>query len=391
MLSIEARWFLRILTKISCTFPVLALTTLTSMILVERAQGSELEAYFNSPVVKFGIVRKSQIIQKKVIDLVERSVSGSKIRASIYQIDDGKLVDAFLRARKRGVDIRIVMDHKVLEEKQYTSEAMRLVDEDGIQVHICQLNSCIGTPGTTNHNKFYLFSRLKKSPDDQFVENVVVQTSQNPTGNQNNNFNDMLVSGGNQVLYNGYFQYWTDLRNENRNPDYMSGPAGIVSGNSFSKTRVFFTPSKTIDPLVELLSKVDCSEGGIIFLAQMSFQYDDRGKNVVKELLKHKNCEIKVIVRKDKAKEVISVLDPHLGPDFKIYTFSKTPLRPNTHTKLAIVQDKNMRVIMTGTANLSDSNLRTKDNVIIQTENENIFDKYLVFFHEMKRMASKRK
>ncbi|PIS11309.1 MAG: hypothetical protein COT73_04700, partial [Bdellovibrio sp. CG10_big_fil_rev_8_21_14_0_10_47_8] len=240
--------------------------------------------------------------------------------------------------------------------------------------------SCHGL--VINHNKFILFSELPGA------KNVVVQTSANLTHNQLRNYNDLIIFRDDEVLYDGFMQYWKSLLKDDTK---LTAFKTLVDRNH---VKVYFFPRLIgSDPVLKLLKRVSCQiPGSMVRVSEASFTRKDIAKEL--QRLSGEGCDVKVIARLDQrvhspSKGVIKAL----GADMKILPFKgkleSEKLANTIHTKLMLIDasidgsPERIPVVLTGSHNLDLFSLKTNDEVLMEVHDRAIFQRYLQFWNQI--------
>lgn len=191
-------------------------------------------------------LQPDEALEKKLIELVDNSVSGSIIRMSFFRITSMDLANSLVSAFKKGVKVRVIVNREAessaidLLKVNLSGESFILHCGDSTR------KSCMGVG--INHNKFAMFSTTKSNIENLGlvkVENVTVQTSSNMTSPQQNMFNDMIIFYNNLSVYEIYKQYFTDLKSNVLKPNYFqermsTPPYGISNENNIDIKFYFF-------------------------------------------------------------------------------------------------------------------------------------------------------
>lgn len=222
-------------------------------------------------------------IEDRLIQLIDAALPGSRIRVAMYTFTRTGPADALIRARTRGVDVRIVLDG---DADGLGSEVGTLTTGLGAaNVHLCDApgSACVGSG--IMHHKTFLFSALSDGST-----NVVVQASHNLTTNQLSMHNNAVIIRGDAALFSGYEATWNDLFRDVEIPDYYRTIDGDLA------TRVYFFPRSTGgDTSVSILNNITCDATSRIRVA-MAFFTDARSE--VADALAaraREGCDVRVV------------------------------------------------------------------------------------------------
>ncbi|VXB12531.1 conserved exported hypothetical protein [Nocardioides sp. AX2bis] len=211
-------------------------------------------ATFNSPL---GGSSERREIFRKVMRSINSSPKGSNINIFTWNFLTSEGKDALLRAQKRGVRVRLLMDD--LNVKSVDNPPFRAL-RAGLQrgnkkvpakrqsfARVCD-KTCRGGGGAA-HSKFYMFSRSGKA------RNVVIQGSANFTlASTNNQWNDIYTHVGNQKVYDWAGRIFQQaVRDKRAKKPYAD--------RNFGNFRLMMFPNtgKNVpDPVMQTLNRVKC-------------------------------------------------------------------------------------------------------------------------------------
>lgn len=209
---------------------------------------------FNSPLGNQATRRE---IFRKVMRSVNSAPKGSNINIFTWNFLTSEGKDALLRAQKRGVRVRLLMDDLNVEAMPNPPfRALRAGLKKGNRqfpakrrsfAKVCE-KTCRGGGGAA-HSKFYTFSRVGKA------RNVVIQGSANFTlASTNNQWNDVYTHVGNQKVF--------DFANRIFSQAVKDKPAKKpYADRNFGNFRLLMFPNtgrKVADPIMQTLNRVTC-------------------------------------------------------------------------------------------------------------------------------------
>ena len=362
-------------------------------------------ATFNDPLV----ASKQYAISKHIRKLIDKTpgktkkTAGAVIRVAMYVYSNTEqaTVDALIKAAKRGVTVRLLLDSNNTLEPGWTQYAdyFRGLERKypTFAVSFCPIGrGCIGDadPESNNHNKFFLFSRTNGS------NRVVVQSSANLNKTSSVSQWNNAVTLVNTGLYNDYVSYFTDLWNQQPSSDY----ARLASSG---KAKVWHFPMATGDPVAETLNTdVACtgntkvgSKGRTVIRVAMKDFYR---LEVAEALwtLADRGCLVDVIYDEpadvapylDQSDAVVAALTrPLTGTGGKVRLFlagdrtAEQPKRRLVHSKYLLIEGKfaghkNSKVVFTGSHNFSYGSLRHNDETLLRVSSAKIHDQYRANF-----------
>ncbi|MFT4295372.1 MAG: phospholipase D-like domain-containing protein [Micropruina sp.] len=362
-------------------------------------------AVFNDPLV----AAKQYTISKRIRSLIDAAPGKSKkyggaiIRVAmyVYTSTEQATVDALIRAAKRGVTVRLLLDSDGALEPGFThyGDYFRTLEQKYPKFHVtfCPIGrGCIGNahPGSNNHNKFFLFSRTDGSTK------VVVQSSANLNKTNSAGYWNNAVVLANAGLYDDYVAYFNDLWKQQPSADY-----GRVktSGNA----KVWHFPVAAGDPIAETLSSdVRCtgntkvgSKGRTVIRVAMKDFYRIEVAEALWQLA-DRGCLV------DVAYDVPATFQPYLGqsdavvaalsrpltkPGGRVRLFlagpatTENPARRLIHSKYMLIEGyfagkKNTKVVFTGSHNFSYGSLRDNDETVLRVTSAKIHDQFRTNF-----------
>ena len=320
-------------------------------------------------------------IERYIIEQINAAPAGAKIAFAARDWTRQAVATAVTNAFNRGVDIVGVIDGS--ERDRPFLKAM--VERLGGRVIFCgtpsfEFNSCISNvlmPGLM-HNKFWTFSELSDGS-----KNVVIQTSQNFTGPQLGQFQDLIRIDEDETLYNGYRTYVEEMKAQHRSDHYYA----VTSGDDGRNTMYPFPRRQpdiwTDDTIVDRLNEVDCSEGGapsgkgLIRVAQAFFR---RERMVIaNELIRLKNdgCLVQVINSNGDADIVARLVNA--GIEF--YPLFHGARGVETHTKywfvdaMSTIDGMRTKIVYAGSDNWR-ANQQQTDDMLLRVVNDGVYAAY---------------
>ncbi|GAA2575179.1 hypothetical protein GCM10010399_00730 [Dactylosporangium fulvum] len=151
-------------------------------------------------------------LRDEIDTLVQASVAGSTLYASLYTFTDQAITDHLLAAHARGVRVRLLVeactdgDPAVCNQSAQVNSLVAGLpawssSATGSWVKRC-FASCAGGGTGINHNKFWVFSALSDGRTD-----VTLIGSNNPTNPQQQMYQNLVVVSGNTALATAYRDY----------------------------------------------------------------------------------------------------------------------------------------------------------------------------------------
>ncbi|HEX5919832.1 MAG TPA: phospholipase D-like domain-containing protein, partial [Nocardioides sp.] len=162
-------------------------------------------AKFNNPMIP----SKRYVIERHVLRAIRNTPKGEKITISAYSLDRQVFADELIRAKKRGVRVRVLLnDHLVPGAQVRIQRVLGHNTKKKNFLKRCK-SGCRADENEYNnlHSKFYLFSRTGKN------RNVVMLGSYNMTLNAVRwQWNDLWTTVGKKTLYDQFIGLFNDMR-----------------------------------------------------------------------------------------------------------------------------------------------------------------------------------
>ncbi len=294
-------------------FVVLVAALVTASWLVAAAPAAH-SAPPNGPV--FNNPKGDYDARWRVVRTIDRAVreapSGSRIMFSTFLMDSKASADALIAARRRGVQVQIVMDgddartRQARRVAQATNEDNRPALEgttadgtplrwgpDGSFVRFCE-GSCRGGEAN-NHAKFYAFTRTGG------VDDVVMVSSSNlNAGGATKGWNDLFTIRERPAVLRDYATIHAEMAQDSAADG--DGYREFVQGPYTSR---FFPKRTEGDPVLTDLEKVRCRgaidgagrNGRTAINVSMFAWNDDRGMRIARRLveLDKLGCDVSII------------------------------------------------------------------------------------------------
>ncbi|MCP2169626.1 phospholipase D-like domain-containing protein [Goodfellowiella coeruleoviolacea] len=374
------------------------------------------QAVFNNPK---GTEAEQKAIVNRLVDLINGSPAGSRVRMAMFYADDPTIPNALVAAKQRGVNVQVLFDSREATEPVYASLVAALGTNKAAAswVGTCPTGrGCVGTRTlgsvtAINHNKFFLFSSTGGTA------NVVVQSSANLHNGRDGTrgWNNALVLTGNDGIYQQYSGYFDDMAALRANDNYYdTGRPPYASGNA----KIHFYPRKETsgasayrdpaeDTMATVLDHVECfgntsvgtsdNHRTIIRVNQHIFSRPYLADRLV--ALDKAGCYVEVVANHDP--------DNALGVESLTTLLARTSSAYNgvlvrfycpadavwTHSKYLMVEGKyygvpDRKVLWTGSHNWSTNSLRQSDETVLQLEDGAVFASYLANFRAVRDSAT---
>lgn len=215
-------------------------------------------AYFNNPHVPSQRYR----IERRLLDTLRHVPKGETVRIALYSFDRIPVANAIVAARKRGVNIQMLLnDH-------WENRAMQMVRAVlGTNTHAKNfLYKCKSGCRTlvdqyrNLHSKFYLFPKAGKS------EHVIALGSHNFTMNADRHqWNDIYFFEAEKTLYKQFVKLFNDMKKDYSSTQpamhFCGVPVGEYCDDSVDKYTNWVFPKKSTkqsDLVLNMLDKIQC-------------------------------------------------------------------------------------------------------------------------------------
>ncbi|POM25319.1 hypothetical protein BTM25_39630 [Actinomadura rubteroloni] len=313
--------------------------------------------------------------------LIRNTPKGAEIDVALFRLQTTGMANALVDARKRGVNVRIVLDNDSLSKRpeNYALLKKNLGTDmsKASWITVCPKNEgCIARTSSSgqwakNHNKFYVFSKTYDS------KNVVVQTSGNATGGMYNQFNDAYTMTD-TALHNAYRTYFYDLSRKKADPNYWRT---IKSG---SRSVSFYPKSSQPDPIVATLQMVTCTPGTKIGLSSGLFTR----KGVADQLawMDAQGCDVR-IASGSLGEDVEQVLSRSRA---KVRFFRASSSHP-AHSKYLLIDGtyggRQRKLVLTGSHSYTYDALRRNDEAVLTLDDAKTYAAYAANFDKVFKSA----
>ena len=214
-------------------------------------------AKFNNPMVE----KKRFVIERHVLRAIRNTPKGEKITISAYSLDRQVFADELIRAKKRGVKVKVLLnDHLVPNAQVRIQRVLGHNTKKSSFLKRC-ISGCRADENEYNnlHSKFYLFSRTGKN------RNVVMLGSYNMTLNAVRwQWNDLYTMVGKKTLYDQFTALFNDMRPDwdKRRASYEFCDGGLVCpAGDMQKYHTIVFPRHTTsskDAVLDILNNVQC-------------------------------------------------------------------------------------------------------------------------------------
>ncbi|MGW7412513.1 phospholipase D-like domain-containing protein [Streptomyces sp. NPDC054863] len=345
-------------------------------------------ATFNDPA---GDSAAQSRIRDHVKGLIEGAKEGSTITAGLYSFTDTQVSGALADAKKRGVNVKIVIDNAATGAGgQYDTLKAALGTDQSKASYVtnCGKNrGCIGSrelvdgseDGSINHNKFWLFSETGGS------RNVVVQASANMTSLQRTDLFNNAVTIVDAGLYGVYQDYFADLAQRKIDNNYYRTPsAGAYKTYFFPRKEAAgkqWNGDASTDTVSLILGNVDCKAGTEVRVAANLFSR----REVATKLVSMEAAGCKVRLANDggtaMSADVRKILAGKIADRVECAEKREGKNPVGLHSKYVLVNGTyegraGRKLVFTGSHNYSYAALRANDETLLKIDNAGLYDQF---------------
>jgi phosphatidylserine/phosphatidylglycerophosphate/cardiolipin synthase-like enzyme len=366
---------------------VAVLVVALGIVIVPPAQAAYMPtagATFNDPT---GSRSQQTVLMDQIIAAVNNVPSGSVIRFVAYSFDYQPMVDALLAAKKRGAQVRLLIDsHTETAQIRQLRSAFGTGTSDGTYLRTCKY-SCMANEPSFIHSKLYLFSRAGGA------KYVSMNSSANPaeTG-VSKSWNNTYTTVGDKTLYDANVDNFNDMLPDKTNTDYYHT---VESGN----LKEYFFPragsTKTSDTLYNILNDVSCSDssGRKTEVRVTTYFWTSARLYLANKLvdLKEAGCRVEVIYPDGSGNQdtiypqVTSALLKGNIPTYNtrqvggLYVHNKLILINGVYQGVA-----GQKLVYATSQNLTMTSLRESNEVMLRIPDATVYGNYLQNFNDIK-------
>lgn len=317
-------------------------------------EGTTMSAEFGNPWSKDRT--KQDGIVLSAIDIIDQAPKGATVMASVFNLSYRGFVDALVKADRRGVHVRVLVNKKVTRRSLY-KKLQRAIGSNPDR----RSSVVVRGGGVRMHSKFLLVTR---SGDR---ENVVWMSSGNFTmASGRRQANEALTITGDQELYDFFAEQFRLMSDGVTDPKQLG--RSITTGTAEVQTYPLPKGGPKHDPVLALLDDVTCvtDQGVTIVRLGQLFLLDDRIwiAERVREL-KAAGCDVRVVGHLSNWRSAKKLLtEPGEGQiDLRLSVGAAL------HTKITTIEGfdakgRPLKVLMAGSHNLTDRALTvTRDGV----------------------------
>jgi phosphatidylserine/phosphatidylglycerophosphate/cardiolipin synthase-like enzyme len=364
--------------------PLVALVILAlGLVIVPPAQAKATYmpaagATFNDPT---GLRSQQTALMDQIIEATNNVPSGSIIRFVAYSFDYQPMVDALLAAKKRGAQVRLLIDsHTETSQIRKLRSALGTGTSDGSYLRTCTY-SCMSSKASFIHSKLYLFSRTGGAT------RVSMNSSANPAETGiSKSWNNTYTTVGDKALYDANVDNFNDMLPDKTNTDYYH----TVESPPYKE---YFFPragsTKNSDTLYNILNDVSCPST----IKVTTYFWTSARLYLAEKLsaLKKAGCSVEVIYPDGPGSQ--DTIYPEVTAELlggKVPTWNT---RPNAglyvHNKVILINGTyqgvpGQKIVYATSQNLTKNSLRNSNEVMLRIPIPAVYDAYSGNFEGIK-------
>jgi phosphatidylserine/phosphatidylglycerophosphate/cardiolipin synthase-like enzyme len=363
---------------------VVALAVLSlGVVIVPPAQA----AYMPTPGVTFNDPTSSSrsqqtVLMDQIIAAVNNVPAGSVIRVVAYSFDYQPMVDALIAAKKRGAQVRLLIDsHTETAQIRELRSYLGTGRSDGSYLRTCKY-SCMASKSSFIHSKLYLFSRTGGA------KYVSMNSSANPaeTG-VSRSWNNTYTTVGDKTLYDANVDNFNDMLPDKTNADYYH----TVESPPYKE---YFFPragsTKKSDTLYNILNDVSCPSS----IKVTTYFWTSARLYLAEKLtaLQNAGCSVEVIYPDGSGAQ--DTVYPEVTAELRhgaIPTWNTRPVAGlYVHNKVILIDGTyqgvaGQKIVYATSQNLTMTSLRESNEVMLRIPIPSVYYAYLGNFDEIKR------
>ena len=366
-------------------------------------------ATFNDP--SSGRAQQNRIIDY-VGDMIDQTPRGQTIRITQYNLTCPSTINKLIAAFKRGVNVQIVVNDKVLgEDTSNRGVNRRFKRLLGTNINnpsffvVCK-RGCRTGKGAALHTKFISITRVRTDSGPR--DNVLLTASGNitcgwATGRQ---YNDQFAMVGRADLFTYFNKIFAQLAADKR----IRNPFRSVTSGPY--TAWFFPrPGSTRknDPIWQALRSVQCRGAQntgpakrTVVRVKMFTWNGDRGMNLARKLyqLDQAGCDVEVILGAPGAGVVRELRRPGRNGGIEVFDSRRDrnfngEIDLYTHMKMLSIKgrvgnNRKARIVYTGSANWTPQAFKVGDELLLRTGTRRAYQQYNRHFQYVKTRSVRR-
>jgi phosphatidylserine/phosphatidylglycerophosphate/cardiolipin synthase-like enzyme len=343
-------------------------------------------------------------------DMIDQTPSGQTIRITQYNLTCGSTVDKIIRAFRRGVNVQIVVNDRVLSEdvsnrglyKRLRKLLGGKTSKPSFFV-ICD-RGCRGKGGAL-HTKFVTITKVRTDKGPR--TNLIFTASGNITCGwaTARQYNDQYAIVGRADLFNSFNSLFAQLAADKR----VRSPFRVYRSGPYT---AWFFPrpgaNRFNDPVYRALKAVKCrgaqnTPGGRTIVKVKMFTWNgNRGMTLARELYKldQKGCRVEVILGAPGAGVVRELRRPGRNGGIGVWDSRRDrnfdgELDLYTHMKMLSIKgwlgkNRSAMKVYTGSANWTQDAYTIGDEMVIRVSTARAWNQYDRHFEYVKTRSNRR-
>jgi PLD-like domain len=327
-------------------------------------------------------------LMNQIMNAVNSVPEGSIIRFVAYSFDYQPMADALIAAKKRGVQVRLLIDsHTNTGALDSLRKGLGTSKSKSSYITTCKY-SCMSSKPSFIHSKLYLFSRAGGA------RYVAMNSSANPAETGiSKSWNNTYTTVGDKTLYDAYVDNFNDMLPDKTNTDYyhtvQSGPY---------PTKEYFFPragsTKNSDTLYNILNDVSCPKSGPKTEVRLTTYFWTSARLYLAEkltALQNAGCIVEVIYPDGSGNQ--DTIYPQVTAELlhgNVPTYNTRPVGGlYIHNKEILIKGvyqglANQKIVYATSQNLTMTSLRESNEVMLRIPNVAVYDAYYSNFADIR-------
>lgn len=341
------------------------------------------QALFTAPEDIFA-GKHSYTIINELVKYLDAAIKGSSVKANIYLLDSNPIIQAFLRAHSRGVNIEVMIDNSREDSQKTNSAAIsNLRKELGTNLIVLTSDA---SPSSINHHKHILFSEIVFK--ENRAENVVFSTSHNFIAAGSKKIQDAVILSD-QDLYDAFLDNWKVMLSKANSGmktfEYTVFEKGDQEVHFFPRRRNGNWDNG--DTVIDILNGISDYENSSVQIG-MSDWVDSRVRTAEKLVeLQEKGVKIEVVAKNKADAKVLLELEKLKAAGGNVTILDMNGKGHNIHSKFILIEGMwrgtKQTVLINGTHNFTTNALQNNNEVILILKNDPLFGEYQNYFKKL--------
>lgn len=217
--------------------------------------------------------------------------------------------------------------------------------------------------GAYSHSKWITVSQLAASLGGG---PAVMSTSANLSTQQFSASQSGILTTGNEPLYRAFVSEW-DGYQRCRLHKPCAGTQRVAQWRGSNGVEVYFSPASN-NPIVHILSQLECTAGSSVSLMSMGIQQPKFVKGIATLLAK--GCRVRIL------------LNPRIATQIKALSGATTRCQPLQHDKVVLINAGGKRLVVAGSLDFNARAEYVNDNQMIRTDDPSVWSGYQAYFDQ---------